>query len=164
MVTGKGGKTQPIPIHPEVAKLAERMPEFGYWFTSPASSERCVHPTAVSGTITAALKSCGTTATAHQLRDTAATRLQRTVKDIRITQAMLRHSNITSTMKYTLASNEELKRAVQAMDWADQAQSQGVDVSTMSTGQLNALAEQLAAVMANRDDGVRQSAVLGAGL
>lgn len=30
MVTGKGGKTQPIPIHPEIRKLAGRMPEVGY--------------------------------------------------------------------------------------------------------------------------------------
>ncbi len=53
----------------------------------------------MSSTIAAALKQCGSTATAHQLRDTAATRMQRMVGDIRIMQAMLRHSNITSTMK-----------------------------------------------------------------
>jgi site-specific recombinase XerD len=46
------------------------------------------------------------------LRDTAATRMQRAVKDIRVTQSMLRHDSITSTMKYTVASNEDLQAAV----------------------------------------------------
>jgi hypothetical protein len=35
---------------------------------------------------------------------------------------MLRHSNITSTMKYTQASNAELVNAVNGMTWADRAQ------------------------------------------
>jgi len=61
------------------------------------------------------------TAAAHQLRDTAANRMQRQVKDIRLTQSMLRHSSIQSTMKYTEASNEELRRAVDALHWGDSA-------------------------------------------
>jgi integrase len=75
------------------------MPEVGYWFSGHTPGASHVQPVSVSSTIAAALKQCGSTATAHQLRDTAATRMQRMVGDIRIMQAMLRHSNITSTMK-----------------------------------------------------------------
>ena len=117
MVLGKGCATKPIPIHPEVAKVAARMPAYGYWF--PSSVERGhVSGVAVSLTIKAALSACGSSATAHQLRDTAATRLQRQAKDIRLTQAMLRHSSIRSTQKYTEVCNNDLKAAVGALDWA----------------------------------------------
>lgn len=117
MVAGKGGSIAPVPIHPELARLAENMPEFGYWFTSPACPTRCVYPTAVSGTIIAALRTVGSTATAHQLRDTAATRMQRQVKDIRITQTMLRHRSIRSTQKYAGVSDESMHAAVLSLDW-----------------------------------------------
>lgn len=121
MVTGKGGLTAPVPIHPEIAKLAETMPEFGYWFPSPAHPDRCVSPMAVSQTITNALRSIGCAANPHRLRDTAATRMQRKVKDIRLTQTMLRHRNIRSTMKYTGVSDEAMHSAVLALNWGDAA-------------------------------------------
>jgi integrase len=110
MIKGKGGITKPIPIHPEIAKLAERMPDMGYWFPSYAIAGRSVATNAVSTTIRKALKMAGSNATAHQLRDTAATRMQRTCKDIRVTQSMLRHNSSQSTMKYTEASNEACRQ------------------------------------------------------
>jgi len=121
LVTGKGDKTVPIPIHPEVAKLAGSMPELGYWFPSHTESGH-VSPVSVSKTISVALERCGSTATAHQLRDTAATRMQRQVKDIRLTQAMMRHGSIRSTQKYTEAANADLEKAVKALDWQDASQ------------------------------------------
>lgn len=121
MVTGKGGDTSPVPIHPEVRKLADVMPEFGLWFPSPYDPSRPVDPQAVSRTISAALVSVGSTASPHQLRDTAATRIQRKVKDIRLTQSMLRHRSIQSTQKYSGVSNDDLQRAVLALDWEQAA-------------------------------------------
>lgn len=154
MVTGKGGITKPIPIHPEIAKLAETMPGIGWWFPSRTGGH--VSGEAVSSTITAALRTCGSTATAHQLRDTAATRMQRTVKDIRLTQAMLRHTNITSTMKYTEASNEELQKATKALDWQDAAQAvQGPllpSLEGLSEEQMRMLASQLLTALAEEDN------------
>lgn len=140
-MTGKGGKTAPIPIHPEIKKLAARMPETGFWF--PGSDGGHVTATAVSQSISNALTSAGSNATAHMLRDTAATRLQRTTRDIRLTQAMLRHSNIASTAKYTGASNAELQAAMSGMNWTDAAQqTQTVDGGDFGSG----IAEQLAAL------------------
>jgi hypothetical protein len=43
--------------------------------------------------------------------------MQRTCKDIRVTQSMLRHNSIQSTMKYTEASNEDLRAAMAGLDW-----------------------------------------------
>jgi len=152
MVTGKGGTTKPIPIHQEIAKLAAAMPELGYWFPSHTAAGH-VAPTAVSSTITAALKLSGSTATAHQLRDTAATRMQRTVKDIRVTQALLRHTNITSTMKYTEVGNAELQAAAKALDWKDAAQAGSGPplpaLEGLSPDQMRLLASQLLTALAD---------------
>lgn len=117
IVTGKGGYTAPIPVHPEVARLAETMPEFGFWFPSPSSPFECVSPIAVSKTITAALRMVGSTATAHQLRDTSATKMQRQVKDIRVTQTMLRHQSIKSTAKYVGVADDAMRQAVLSLSW-----------------------------------------------
>jgi integrase/recombinase XerD len=117
MVTGKGGNTAPIPVHPEIARLAETMPEFGFWFPSQSSPFESVNPVAVSKTITAALRSVGSTATAHQLRDTSATKMQRQMKDMRLTQTMLRHRSIRSTAKYAGVADDSMQQAVLCLSW-----------------------------------------------
>jgi integrase/recombinase XerD len=117
MICGKGGITKPIPIHGEIMKLAEVMPEEGFWFPSAKDPRTHVQAESVSNTISAALRSVGCRATAHQLRDTAATRFQRQVKDIRLTQSLLRHRSIASTMKYTAVSDTELQNAVALLSW-----------------------------------------------
>lgn len=118
LVAGKGGITKPIPIHPEIVKVAESMPEFGWWFPARGRTSGHVSAITVSQTIGAALRSVGCRATAHQLRDTAATRMQQKVRDIRITQAFMRHKTLTSTMKYTAVSNTALQAAVDGLGWA----------------------------------------------
>lgn len=118
IIEGKGGHVAPIPIHPEIARMAETMPEHGYWFPSRSSPYDHVNPVAVSQTIIGALRSVGSTATAHQLRDTAATRMQRVVKDIRLTQSMLRHRSIRSTQKYSGVADDALQAAVLSLDWS----------------------------------------------
>lgn len=118
MVTGKGGFTAPVPIHPEIRRIAEPMPDYGFWFPSLHSPGHHVSPQSVSTTVTNALRSVGSMATAHQLRDTAATRIQRQVKDIRVTQSMLRHRSLKSTQKYTGVADEQMHAAVLALDWA----------------------------------------------
>lgn len=115
-VLGKGGHEAQIPVHAEVASVSATMPEFGYWF--PGSCDGHVHPTSVSHTIHNALRSIGSGAVPHQLRDTCATRVQRQGKDIRVTQAMLRHRSLRSTQKYVAVNDEDLRAAVAALDWA----------------------------------------------
>jgi site-specific recombinase XerD len=51
--------------------------------------------------------------TVHGLRHTACTNLYRRTKDIRLTQRFARHASITSTMRYTHPTDEDLVRSVQ---------------------------------------------------
>lgn len=115
-ITGKGGICKPIPIHPEITKLSADMPDMGFWFPN-ARGDGHVTAMAVSTTIGNALRSVGCHATAHQLRDTAATMFQRQVRDIRLTQALLRHASISSTMKYCAVSDTALQSAVNAIHY-----------------------------------------------
>lgn len=116
-VTGKGGITKPIPIHPEISRLAELYPEQGFWFPSNVDPMHHVHPRAVSQTIGAALLAAGIQATAHQLRDTAATRIQREGRDLRLTQNFLRHASVATTQKYVAVADRDLQAASAAMRW-----------------------------------------------
>jgi integrase/recombinase XerD len=116
-VTGKGGVSKPVPIHPEVSKLAVSMPEIGYWFPSPIRPGCPVEPHAVSLTIKNAMASVGIRASAHRLRDTAATKMQRDGRDLRMTQAFLRHASVMTTQKYTAVSDTALQAAAQAINW-----------------------------------------------
>lgn len=118
IVTGKGGRSAPVPIHAELVKLAERMPQTSWWFPSYTDPTRPVCAGAVSTTIKAALRMVGSTATAHQLRDTYATRVQRQCKDLRVTQTLLRHRSVRSTQKYTGVSDDDMQAAMLALDWA----------------------------------------------
>jgi integrase/recombinase XerD len=121
MVTGKGGVTKPIPIHPRVAEIAAEFPEQGFWFPSTQRPGQHVDPRSVSLTIKNAMASVGIVATAHRLRDTTATRMQRQARDIRLVQALLRHSNIATTMKYVAVSDTALQEAVSRIGWGDAA-------------------------------------------
>ena len=49
----------------------------------------------------------------HALRHSSCTSLYRATKDIRLVQRFARHASITSTMRYTHNSDEDLVRAVQ---------------------------------------------------
>lgn len=121
LVEGKGGVTAPVPLHPEILALAESMPEIGWWFPSHVDITGHVTGRAVSTTIGAALRQIGTKATAHMLRDTCATRFQRKVKDIRLTQTMLRHRSVSSTQKYTGVADADMQAAVRSLDWGEAA-------------------------------------------
>lgn len=117
-VHGKGGVTKPIPVHPKVGQLALSMPEFGYWFPTPEwAAVQHVAAVAVSATIGGALRDVGSSATAHQLRDTGATMMQRKGKDIRVTQTMTRHRTLMSVQKYTGVADDAMKDAVLLLDW-----------------------------------------------
>lgn len=119
-VTGKGGRTQVIPVHPQIVLLGQSMPEYGWWFPA-ATGPGHVRSVSVSQSIGNALRSVGSNATAHQLRDTSATRFQRAQGDIRMTQTMLRHKSVSSTQKYTAVSDSALQAALDGINWGDAA-------------------------------------------
>jgi site-specific recombinase XerD len=116
-VRGKGGFEASVPIHPDIARLADQMPAAGFWFTSYLDPTQPVSPKAVSLTIKNALLAIGCTARPHQLRDSYGTKLQRVGKDLRVTQQMLRHRSVRSTQKYTGVSDDAMRAAILALDW-----------------------------------------------
>lgn len=116
-VVGKGGYEAVIPMHAEVRRLAESMPAYGPWFPSWVDPTRSVNPHAVTDTIRNVLRAVGSPATPHMLRDTFATKIQREVRDLRVTQSLLRHRSVRSTQKYVAVSDRDLQRAVDSLDW-----------------------------------------------
>ena len=78
--------------------------------------------------------------------------MQRTFKDIRVTQSMLRHRNIQSTMKYTAASNEDLQQALGGLDWVDAAQRPAVEEPAMSPAEIRALMAKLMRALEGVDE------------
>ena len=68
-VTGKGGRSDTLPLHPLLVAAALTMPTRGWWF--PANSRRPgdhVHPKSVSDIIGQAMRRAGIVGTPHALR------------------------------------------------------------------------------------------------
>ena len=111
-ITGKGGKTEIVPLHPELRALAETMPRKGWWF--PAYTiEGSVTRSAVYDAIKGAMRRAGyPEATPHQLRHSYGTELRRSGADLRIVQELMRHEDLSTTQIYTDASWDEKVAAV----------------------------------------------------
>lgn len=103
LVAGKGGRSAVLPVHPAVKQLQRGYPELGFWF--PGSHDGHVHPDSVSETVSVAFHRRGYDVTAHQLRHWFGTWCQRTGKDVRVTQELMRHRSLASTQIYTAVSS-----------------------------------------------------------
>lgn len=114
-VTGKGGRTDVLPLHPRIAAEARQRPRKGYWFPSPTHPGQPVTGKSVSRVISAALRSSGINATAHQLRHTFATELLATGTDSRIVQTLMRHSSLATTARYLGVSPDQQHAAIGAL-------------------------------------------------
>lgn len=99
-VTGKGGVTELIPLHPDLADLARKMPRDGYWFPAYNGAEH-VGRSAVHEAISGAMHRAGVRATPHQLRHSYGTELLRGGANLRTVQELLRHASIETTQRYT---------------------------------------------------------------
>lgn len=99
-VTGKGNKTEVLPLHPQLIELARHMPKSGYWFPSYTGSGP-VGPHAVSKAIRDTMRRAGFDGHPHQLRHTFATRLIRQGVDLAIVQKLMRHESPATTVIYT---------------------------------------------------------------
>jgi integrase/recombinase XerD len=102
-VAGKGGQPAALPIHPMVKMLQRGFPVNGFWF--PGSHDGHVGPDSVSTTVSVAFHRRGYDITAHQLRHWFGTWCQRTGKDVRVTQELMRHKSLNSTQIYTKVSS-----------------------------------------------------------
>jgi integrase/recombinase XerD len=107
-VTGKGGKTAVLPIHPLVEEAMALFPELDYWFPSYTNAGP-VAPAAVSKAIHGALVRAGVKATPHQLRHFYGTSLARNGVNLRVVQELMRHSSLATTQIYVMVDERQMR-------------------------------------------------------
>ena len=112
VVVGKGGVSSTVPKAPVIARLAETLPERGFWFPSNSPAGH-VHRCSVSTAIQRAFQRAGVVAVPHALRHHYCTEVLRSSGgDLRTTQRAARHAQPSTTAIYTQVADETLVRAV----------------------------------------------------
>lgn len=118
-VTGKGSKTAVIPLHTELARLAETMPADGYWFPAYRDGHEHITPGAVSAAVGHAMRRAGFTGHAHQLRHWYGSALVANGVDLRTVQTLLRHENLATTQIYTAVPDGARRAGIDALPGLD---------------------------------------------
>jgi site-specific recombinase XerD len=108
IITGKGGATEIVPLHPDLEQIAATMPRNAHWFPPYTGHQEHVTRAAVYAAIKGAMQRAGVDATPHQLRHTYGTQLLRRGANLRTVQKLMRHKNVATTQLYT------------EPDWADE--------------------------------------------
>lgn len=118
-LTGKGGVTADIPLHPVLVRELGERPRTGPWvFPSPQHARGPVTPTTVGNWVTLVGKEAGLGhITCHRLRHTALATANDITGDLRATQTFARHASPTTTAIYTRTTNRRLLAAVEALDY-----------------------------------------------
>lgn len=117
-VTGKGGRTDTVPLHPLIAvEAAHSMPRRGWWFPSNAKRPgQHVHAKGVSDIIGNAMRRAGVSGTPHSLRHWYGTNLVATGADLRTAQTLLRHANLQTTAVYVAVADTQRAEAINRLD------------------------------------------------
>ncbi len=113
-VTGKGGVIATLPLHRLVVMHAALMPSKGYWFPSANGGHQ--RRESISNTIKSAMVRAGVSGSAHQLRHWFGSALVAADVDLRTTQELMRHQNLTSTAIYTLVSDERRANGIDRLN------------------------------------------------
>lgn len=111
-VDGKGGKVARLPLHPDVAALAEAYPNKGYWFPSVRAESGHITSGWVTVQISALLRLRGMKGSIHRARHTYGTTLLRNGATIETVRRLMRHSSLATTQRYVLALEDELEAAI----------------------------------------------------
>lgn len=118
-VTGKGGVTATLPLHPLVAELVPDFPRRGYWFPAPKKDgerrEAPVLARSVSNVLCQVFKRAGVSGGAHRLRHWNGTKLIEEGADVRVVQTLLRHASLSTTAIYTKINAEQQRAAVASL-------------------------------------------------
>lgn len=110
-VVGKGAKPADLPTHPILWELAHDYPRSGHWFPSRRRSH--LNADTITTRVTAYFRELGIeTGSLHRLRHTFATDMARNGVHPRVIQELMRHSSLTTTMRYLEASLEERRLAI----------------------------------------------------
>jgi integrase/recombinase XerD len=114
VITGKGGRTRRVPIHPDIAGLVEQFPQVGPWFPGKQPGGECSSHL-VSVRITEHLARCGMDGSCHRLRHSFATSLLDAGVDLRTIQELLGHASLVTTQVYTQVSDQRRTAAVASL-------------------------------------------------
>ena len=128
-ITGKGDKTATIPMPVDVRDRLQRMrlqrgaitERVFCWRPEPTKAvpEPAWRPMTTSGVDTAygraQVKAGLTSLRFHDLRHTAATRLVKKTGNLKMAQVLLRHEDITTTVRYAHVLHDDLRDALDAM-------------------------------------------------
>lgn len=118
-VRGKGGGSASIPVHSRIVALAVGMPAAGYWFRGAMNGH--VRPRSVSMTLSLSLRAAGSSAAPHALRHSYGTALMRKSRNLRVTQALMRHQSVSATQIYTHVAEREEVAAIGQLEWGSAA-------------------------------------------
>ncbi len=112
VVSGKGGHSWSLPMHPAITALAATMPSTGWWFPSLGSAGH-VHRCSVSSAIKRAMVRAGVPGTPHAARHHYGTQVLRASGgDLRTTQRAMRHASVATTAIYTQVADDALRHAI----------------------------------------------------
>lgn len=115
-VRGKGGDESMIPTHPALWALAQQYPRDDFWFPSSHATRPHVGAELVSLRIRERFREVGVTnGAAHRLRYTYATRLADAGTPIRVVQELLRHRDLSTTMRYVAVTDDAMRAAIRGL-------------------------------------------------
>lgn len=105
-ITGKGGSTEMVPLHDELAREAAQYPRDDYWFPAYAKQTASPHVTrqGVYAAIKGVMDRAAIVGTPHQLRHWYGTSLLDVGVDVRVVQELMRHKSLDTTAIYTQVS------------------------------------------------------------
>ncbi|MFE6650304.1 tyrosine-type recombinase/integrase [Nocardioides sp. NPDC057772] len=114
-VDGKGQKVAWLPVHPEIAVIAQEMPVSGWWFPSATSGTGHITPDWVGNQVGTLLKLNGLSGSIHRGRHTFGTTLLRNGVNPRVVQELMRHDNLETTMRYLEVIEDEKAKAISGL-------------------------------------------------
>lgn len=114
-ITGKGARTDTLPVHPLILDRTGLHPSVGLWFPSPTRPGEPVRAQTVGTVISRALDRAGIKGSAHQLRHRFATSLLAAGVDSRIVQTLMRHENLATTGRYLAVTTSQQRAALDTL-------------------------------------------------
>jgi integrase len=114
----KGGGESAVPISPTLAANLARcpLPDAGWLFPSARGTGH-VSRSRICGLANDYLRSLGIVHTLHSLRHGFGTAVYRSTRDLRLTQELMRHRSVQSTVGYTRLDPHSGAEAVAALAW-----------------------------------------------
>lgn len=114
-VLGKGGQRAILPTHPVLWDLAKSYPREGYWFPSERAAAGHITPHAVTMRVSRHFARLGIDGSSHRNRHLYGTELLRAGANLRVVQELMRHADLTTTVRYLGVDQEEKVAAIRSL-------------------------------------------------